>query len=460
MCLGNHTKDSTNLDKISNDPLKDLYDLIDIQQSPVNNACNYTTPDDLKFNDLSINGSHLSILHLNIHSVPSKLDELKSLLSILKTKNLLIDVILLCETFITDNSKESCKLDDYELIEEHRKNMQKGGVALYVHKSLKFVERRDLNIFEEGFFESCFIELCTKSKNIVIGEIYRVPGTSENNFITRYENLITKIKNEKKDIIIGTDQNLDFLKVHQHSNTAKFLDVNLTNELLPTITKPTRITHRSCTLIDNIYVSGKIANNMESKIISSDISDHLPCLTVVNINRKKESNEPMKITGRKLNETNIARIQNALKCVNWDNVDGLNSSDGYEYVINKITVILDTIAPERTMTIHPSKIIHEPWMSKGLVESSKKCDRLFKKVCGLPKDDTRFIDYKNYRSFYNRLKRSAKKTFYTKKITDYRNNAKQLWKVLKKITGKSNDKSSFSNSINIDGIITANFIRM
>ncbi len=144
---------------------------------------------------------------------------------------MLIDVILLCETFITDNSKQSCELEDYELIEEHRKNMQRGGVAIYVHKSL-FVERGDLNIFEEGFFETCFIELSTKSK-----------GTNKNNIINKYENLITKIKNEKKEIIIGTDQNLDFSKIHQHSNTAKFLDVNLTNELLPTISKPTRITH-------------------------------------------------------------------------------------------------------------------------------------------------------------------------------------------------------------------------
>ncbi len=455
MCLGNRTNDFHTFDRISNNPLKDLFDLIDIQQSPVNNSCTYTTPDELKFESIRINGSELSILHLNIHSLPGKIDELRSLLSILKAKKMHIDVILLCETFITDTSKDQCKLDDYDLTEEHRKNMQRGGVAIYVHKSLKFSERKDLNIFQEGFFESCFIELSVKSKTIVIGEIYRVPGTSENNFISKYENLIQKIKIEKKDIIIGTDQNLDFLKVHQHTNTAKFLDTNLTNDLLPTITKPTRITHRSCTLIDNIYVSDRLTNNMESRILTTDISDHLPCLTVMNIGKQKELNTPIKITKRKLNEANIGRIKNALKRMDWNSVHDLNCDEGYNFIMDKMTHILDTIAPERTITVNPKKTIHEPWMSKGLIESSKKCDKMYKKVSGLPKDDVRFYEYKAYRNCYNSLKRKAKNTFYIKKIIDYKHNAKRLWKILKEISGKAHDKSTFSNSFNIDGLLTS-----
>ena len=455
MCLGNHTNNFHTLDRITNNPLKDLFDLIDLQQSPLNNNCTYTTPEELKFDSISFNGSQLCVLHLNIHSLPSKIDELKSLLSILQDRKVQVDVILLCETFVTDNSKESCKIDGYDLIEEHRKNMQRGGVAAYVHKSLKYFERDDLNIFEEGFFESCLIEVSFKSKNIVIGEIYRVPGTSENNFISKYEGLVEKIRKEKKDIIIGTDQNLDFLKIHQHSNTSKFLDINLTNDLLPTISKPTRITHRSCTLIDNIYISNSMGNNMESRLLSTDISDHLPCLTAIKIGKVRESRKPSQISRRKINTANIARIKNALKVVNWNTVHDLDSNEGYDFLINKIVSILDTIAPESTVTIRPEKVIHEPWMSKGLVESAKQCDKKFKKVCGLPKDDDRFTAYKNYRNFFNSLKRRAKHSFYTSKITAFKNNAKQLWKLLKEITGKANDKSTFCNSFTIDGVLTS-----
>ncbi len=115
MCLGNRLNTDNTFDQISSKPLKDLYDIIDAQNSPVNNNCNYISPDDIKLDSVSLGSSQISILHLNIHSVPSKLDELKALLSKLKSKNLTIDVILLCETFISDNNKDSCKLDDYEL---------------------------------------------------------------------------------------------------------------------------------------------------------------------------------------------------------------------------------------------------------------------------------------------------------------------------------------------------------
>ena len=453
MCLGNHVNTDNTFDRISSNPLKDLYEIIDAQNSPVNSNCTYISPDDIKLEHVSVGSSQISILHLNIHSVPSKLDELKTLLAKLKAKNLTIDVILLCETFLSDNNKDSCKLEDYELFSEHRKKLTKGGVAIYIHKKLKYNERKDLNIFEEGFFESCFIELFTQRKNIVIGEIYRVPGTNENNFITKYEDLISKIKREKKDIIIGTDQNLDFLKIHQHTNTAKFLDVNLTNDLLPLITKPTRITHRSCTLIDNIYVSNGIAKNLESIILTTEISDHLPCLALIGIGRRKETNKPNKIRCRKLNDANIARIKNALKFVDWTPINNSNTNEGYDFVLNKIVSVMNTIAPEKEVIIKPSKFIHEPWMTRGLFESSKKCDKLFRKVNGISKEDDRYIQYKTYRNFYNKLKRRAKQSYYTRKITEYKNNAKKLWGLLKDITKKANDKTTFVNSFRIDGQI-------
>ena len=55
----------------------------------------------------------------------------------------------------------------------------------------------------------------------------RVPGTNEASFIEKYDKLISAFTKEKKEIIIRTDQNLDYLKINHHSNTAKFLDTNL-----------------------------------------------------------------------------------------------------------------------------------------------------------------------------------------------------------------------------------------
>ncbi len=339
------------IDRISQDPSKDLSELLDSQMS-INNGCNYINPEDIKIEEISNSGQQLSILHINIHSIPSKLDNLKSLLNALRNKKIMIDVILICETFITDNNKDSCEIEGYKLFEEHRKLITRGGVAVYVSKNIKFRDRSDLNIFEEGVFESCFIEITSRPKNIIIGEIYRVPGTNKQDFISKYEKIITVAKAERKNLIIGTDQNLDYLKVHTHSNTAKFLDLNLSNDLLPTINKPTRITHRACTLIDNIYIPSTLSNNLLSMILVTDISDHLPCLTILK-GTSNELKEPVTTEYRKLDDHNITRIKNALKPMDWGQLENLDANKGYDLLVERITSVMDIIAPVQQKTIKP-----------------------------------------------------------------------------------------------------------
>ena len=100
------------------------------------------------------------------------------------------------------------------------KNKRLGGVSILIRSHIDYVERPELKIFDEGKFESIFLEISQKGrKNIVVGEVYRVPGTNENEFIEKYESIVSKIRAEKKKAIIGTDQNLDYLKINSHANT-------------------------------------------------------------------------------------------------------------------------------------------------------------------------------------------------------------------------------------------------
>ncbi len=80
--------------------MKDLFELTDIDQNPMQNRCTYASPDDVNLKGINVSGSQLSILHLNIHSLPSKLDEITDLLAKLRSRNIAIDIILLCGTFI------------------------------------------------------------------------------------------------------------------------------------------------------------------------------------------------------------------------------------------------------------------------------------------------------------------------------------------------------------------------
>ena len=82
-------------------------------------------------------------------------------------------------------------------------------------------------------------------------------------------------------MIIGLDHNLDLIKHDKHRITNEFIELNLDNQLLPTITKPTRVTRSTATLIDNIIIGRELQTDFEASILISDISDHLPCLITV-----------------------------------------------------------------------------------------------------------------------------------------------------------------------------------
>ena len=73
--------------------------------------------------------------------------------------------------------------------------------------------------------------------------------------------------------------NINFLKFNEHAQTEEFLDMLYANNILPIITKPTRLTDHTATLIDHIYTN--CLQNFTAGILTVDITDHLPIFFLV-----------------------------------------------------------------------------------------------------------------------------------------------------------------------------------
>ena len=73
------------------------------------------------------------------------------------------------------------------------------------------------------------------------------------------------------------DFHLNLLNVESNSKTGNFLDVLALYSLMPNITKPTRATEETSTLIDNIFLDN-IKENLDtiSEILYTNIIDHFP----------------------------------------------------------------------------------------------------------------------------------------------------------------------------------------
>ncbi len=52
-----------------------------------------------------------------------------------------------------------------------------------------------------------------------MGEIYRVPSANEEESIMKFARILESLPNGNNNIIIGTDQNFDLLKLNSHANT-------------------------------------------------------------------------------------------------------------------------------------------------------------------------------------------------------------------------------------------------
>jgi gamma-glutamylcyclotransferase (GGCT)/AIG2-like uncharacterized protein YtfP len=325
------------------DIINDNRDLVaKLDDSTIITGCEYYETEEIKNIDYS--DSNLNIIHINIRNMESKIDPLLDLLNKLKYENYEIDIVLICETFMNDSNIDQCVLPGFNMEYNNRKIKKQGGVAVYINNKLKYTTRQDLSIFHEGILECCFIELpsLNKEKNIIVGEVYRVPGTNENFFLQEIDKLLKQVNNEKKEIIIGTDQNMDFLNINNHTNTAKLFDLCLENSILPTITKPTRITHSSATLIDNIYLSKKLHLEYKSAILLESLSDHLPCLTLIK-NVHKINNKNIITRKRLINDEVVHELNNRIIETDWQSILIGSVDEGYnifDETLNKIKYLM------------------------------------------------------------------------------------------------------------------------
>ena len=208
-----------------------------------------------------------------------------------------VSVIGLTETWLNDVTSDLYSLEGYGLIEKHRTNKIGGGVGLFVRNSINYKQRADLLIFND-FCESLFIEIDKEvfgcEKNIAIGVMYRPPNHDINQFIECTKEILEKVHQENKFLYLIGDFNINLLNVDSHNLTADFNDVIYSYGLIPLITRPTRVTETTATLIDNIFTN-KIVQYNESMygILVSDVSDHYPIFYINKILKQKKTIVPI-----------------------------------------------------------------------------------------------------------------------------------------------------------------------
>ena len=205
------------------------------------------------------------------------------------------------------------------------------------------------------------------------------------------------------------------------------------NNLIPTITKPTRPKTR--TLIDNIFTNNYQDNQKQERgIIYADLSDHLPIYNISkNINIAY--NTDCFVWKRKKDRALVQAFINTFSSYDWSEL--LSVTDGqiaYDLFHNKLIECYENHLPMKMIKLNKYKA-RLPWLNDTLKEAIKHKIVLFvKQLRTKNEDDIKF--YKSYRNTLTKLLRHAERKHYHDLLEEHKSDLKASWKILKTVINK------------------------
>ena len=311
-----------------------------------NDTCDYfDITDD---NMWTCSKNDITALQLNIRGLLNKQSSLINLIMKIAGKQKL-DMIMLQETWLIQTNCSLINIPGYKHFFLLRSGHKGGGVSILVSNELTYRQNEHL-CHKESYLECCTVEIQLPQTKLVVSSVYRPPNTTESKFNSLFEKLIKAICKTSKHSLIGLDQNLDLLKSNSHKPTQAFIETVLSNSHIPCITRPTRITKSSATLIDNILVSHDIYNSINCGIAISNLSDHFPCIiTWPNTIKNKKNHLSFEV--KKLDENFLPDIKNELSG-NWNRIlTGKDANESYQLFHTKFSQTLDKFTEEKKIRI-------------------------------------------------------------------------------------------------------------
>ena len=109
------------------------------------------------------------------------------------------------------------------------------------------------------------------------------------------------------------------MNIDKRAPSQDFAEALFSHSFFPFITKPTRVTDKSATLIDNIFYNNNVENSSSlAGILYTDISDHFP---VYHIDYSDDvSMVDNSFKKRVYSMTNMERFSSTMSEKNWNNV--------------------------------------------------------------------------------------------------------------------------------------------
>lgn len=345
------------------------------------------------------------------------------------------DIVMVTETWLNgENVSAILSIPGYSFCHKDRLRGRGGGVAAYV--SLKY----DYSLFEFDFqtneqLEYLIFKTRIQKRVFAFCVFYRPPNTNINTFLDDFDNIFSTICISVDEVVCLGDFNVDFFNVSNPVSNC-FQAYNLTQIL----NEPSRISGRSSTLIDPIFVSDVDLVTSTGTLPADTFSDHrlVYCELLFNV----DIAQPMIITYRCFDNFNYQSFSSDLISLPWYNFIRQSNIDLKLDIFNQfITSLFDKHAPLKQSRITKRRA---PWLTPNLKLIMKERDKALQKFKRSNNADD-WVNYKQLRNFTLSVVRKEKRA-YLKSICE-KHCLRKTWSTMKSLNICRNSNASLPNHL-------------
>lgn len=393
------------------------------------------------------NEKALYLMHQNIQSLKNKTLDVEMVVGELTSKP---KVLCFTEHWCTVEELQCLRIDGYRLVASYTRSVgTHGGSCVFVTDDLENkVECYDLRQDCEDFNFECACAVDGVNRTVIV-TVYRSPTGDTDKFLERLNKIIDNINKKfirHKKIICG-DFNICLLKESQLAN--RFRDILRQNNFTQTITKPTRVTKKCASLIDNIFIN--YDDSLQGVILYTALSDHYG--QAIELSPRDE------IRGcavdskfvRVFSNSKLDQFADEISRFSWNNVCCENDANAaYGLFLSRILGLVQIVFPPKRITTQNGR---GSWLTRGIRISSKNKRKLYiLRNRGQVSDEF----YKGYCSVLKKVVISAKRMSSERYLSNAKDKGKAIWSLINQYTGKNKkEKGSILENIKTDGIESA-----
>ena len=371
--------------------------------------CNYCSTDSFKVLKQQFPKNGLSIVCFNVRSFSKNGDEFLGYLSNLEHN---FDIIILTETWAKNETHTLCQIPGYNATHNLRENRRGGGVSIFVREYIDFSVIETINVSNDCIEAVAINFRCERTgQNTNVLGIYRPPDGDTNYFTETLSDILNRHNMTAKETIITGDFNICLLNEERSAVTRNF--INMVNGFFfrPVITRPTRFTDNTASIIDHIWVN--TVHDITSCIFYCDITDHCPVFCKINTPLENK-NKLVKIKFRDMSQANLLKFNEMVRNTDWNILlhDHSDSNSMILQLLNTLDEYYNICFPFKTKFVS-NKRLYKPWITKALHKSIKNKHDLFKQT---RRNNYDFNAYKHYCNLLTNLLRTSKSSYFKAKF--------------------------------------------